>query len=348
METKTITFPGTETDRLRHVRLTAEDGAAVDRMAREVLSEYGSSTAPALLTAASELAHRLPDALVAELRGLRLHETAPALVVHGLPVDDQRIGPTPLNWQDRDQHDESEVQEVFLVLVSGLLGDIFGWSTLQNGRLIHDVLPMPDQENEQSGHGTVELAWHTEDGFHPYRCDYLLLLGLRNHDAVPTVIADIDRVRLSPGHRRVLAQPRFLIRPDTEHLNQARKLAASSGEVHPMQRMQDAPEPCSVLFGHPEQPYLRIDPVFMSALPGDAEAEEALGALTAELQRHLVDVPLDAGDLLVVDNYKAVHGRSAFTARFDGTDRWLKKAIVTRDLRRSRAHRAAAHDRVLI
>jgi Fe(II)/alpha-ketoglutarate-dependent arginine beta-hydroxylase len=347
METNTI-IPDTDNGVVRHVRLTPEDGAALDVLTRQVLSEYGSSTAPELLVAAPDLARRLPVALVEELRDLRLREAVPALVVHGLPVDDQRIGPTPLDWQDRDQHDESEVHEVFLVLVSGLLGDIFGWSTLQNGRLVHDVLPMPNQEEEQSGHGTVELAWHTEDGFHPYRCDYLLLLGLRNHDAVPTVIAGVDQVRLSARHRRVLAEPRFLIRPDTEHLNQARKLATSSGEVHPMQRLQDAPEPCAVLFGHPEQPYLRIDPVFMSAVPGDAEAVEALEALTGELQRRLVDVALGAGDLLVVDNYKAVHGRSAFTARFDGTDRWLKKAIVTRDLRRSRAHRRAAHDRVLI
>jgi Fe(II)/alpha-ketoglutarate-dependent arginine beta-hydroxylase len=346
METNTV-IHDTEDDLIRHVRLTPADGATLDALTRHVLAEYGSSTAPELIAAAPELALRLPAELVEELRNLRLHEAVPALVVHGLPVDDQRIGPTPLDWRDRDQHDESAVHEVFLVLVAGLLGDVFGWSTLQNGRLVHDVVPMPDQEQEQSGHGTVELAWHTEDGFHPYRCDYLLLLGLRNHDAVPTVIAGVNQVRLRPEHHRVLAQPRFLIRPDTEHLTQARRLAEDSGAVHPMQVMQDAPEPCAVLFGHPEQPYLRIDPVFMSALPGDAEAAEALDALTGELQRRLVDVPLAAGDLLVVDNYKAVHGRSGFTARFDGTDRWLKKAIVTRDLRRSRAHRRAAHDRVL-
>ena len=346
MATNTITPARTEHGLVRHIWLLPDDGAKVDALTRAVLAEYGASTAPALLAAAPELAHRLPAALVEELRSLRLRESVPALVVHGLPVDDRRIGPTPLDWRDRDEHDASEVHEVYLVLVSALLGDIFGWSTLQNGRLVHDVLPMPTQEREQSGHGTVELAWHTEDGFHPHRCDYLMLLGLRNHDAVPTVVAGIDRVRLTAAHRSVLAQPRFLIRPDTEHLNQARTLA-DPGETHPMQRMQDAPEPCAVLFGHPDQPYLRIDPVFMSALPGDTEAAEALEALTGELERKLVDVALGAGDLLVVDNYKAVHGRSAFTARFDGTDRWLKKAIVTRDLRRSRAHRSAAHERVL-
>jgi Fe(II)/alpha-ketoglutarate-dependent arginine beta-hydroxylase len=346
MNTRTPTR--TEQAVVGHVRLSPENGARLDALSRDLLSEHGSSTAPSLIAAVPALAHRLPATLVEELRELRLRETVPALVVHGLPVDDQGIGPTPLDWQDRDEHDESEVHEVFLVLVAGLLGDIFGWSTLQNGRLVHDVLPMPTQEKEQSGHGTVELAWHTEDGFHPYRCDYLLLLGLRNHDAVPTVVAGVDRVRLAREHRSVLAQPRFLIRPDNEHLNRARELVEGTGEVHPMQRMQDSPEPCAVLFGHPDQPYLRIDPVFMSAMPGDAEAAEALDALAGELQRNLVEVALDAGDLLVVDNYKAVHGRSAFSARFDGTDRWLKKAVVTRDLRRSRAHRGAAHERVLL
>jgi len=45
-----------------------------------------------------------------------------------------------------------------------------------------------------------------------------------------------------------------------------------------------------------------------------------------------VGVALDAGDLLVVDNAVAVHGRSAFPARFDGTDRWLQRTFVVPDL----------------
>jgi len=35
-----------------------------------------------------------------------------------------------------------------------------------------------------------------------------------------------------------------------------------------------------------------------------------------------------------------VHGRKPFTARFDGTDRWLKRVCITRDLRKSRDARA--------
>ena len=41
---------------------------------------------------------------------------------------------------------------------------------------------------------------------------------------------------------------------------------------------------------------------------------------------------LDAGDLLVIDNRRAVHGRSKFRARFDGTDRWLQRTFVVDEL----------------
>ncbi|MFD1046061.1 fructose-bisphosphatase class II, partial [Kibdelosporangium lantanae] len=70
-------------------------------------------------------------------------------------------------------------------------GDAFSWSTLQDGRLIHNVVPIEGDETEQSGHGQVLLEWHTEDGFHPYRCDYLLLFGMRNHDRVPNTGVDM-------------------------------------------------------------------------------------------------------------------------------------------------------------
>jgi hypothetical protein len=36
-----------------------------------------------------------------------------------------------------------------------------------------------------------------------------------------------------------------------------------------------------------------------------------------------------------------------FTARYDGTDRWLKRINVTHDLRRSRAMRASAGNRLI-
>jgi L-asparagine oxygenase len=50
-------------------------------------------------------------------------------------------------------------------------------------------------------------------------------------------------------------------------------------------------------------------------------------------------VVLEPGDLLVVDNNVAVHGRSPFTPRFDGYDRWLQRSFVVTDLAPSAGQR---------
>ena len=71
----------------------------------------------------------------------------------------------------------------------------------------------------------------------------------------------------------------------------------------------------------------------------DEEADDALCALAGATAACHTSVALDAGDLLVVDNTVAVHGRSPFTARFDGTDRWVQRAFVVTDLAPSAADR---------
>ncbi|WP_438388899.1 guanitoxin biosynthesis L-enduracididine beta-hydroxylase GntD [Actinopolyspora saharensis] len=329
-------------------KLTEEEQQQIHELLDRLSSEYSSAEDPSFLDTTARLAYLLPDRLVQTVRRFRFDETSATLVLRGLPVDSEAIGATPLSWDGQQDPTSTLRYEQYLVLTAGLLGDVFGWSTLQKGRLVHNVVPMPSEQKEQSGHGTIRLDWHTEDGFHPYRCDYLLLLGLRNHDRVPTTVSGVDEVSLPPEHRSVLRQQRFLIRPDTEHLSRAEDLVAGTGRRHPIQRMQEEPEPCAVLFGAEEHPYLRVDPAFMEPLPGDEEAVAALTDLTDQLEEKLTDVVLGPGDLLVVDNYKAVHGRSAFEARFDGTDRWLKKSVVSRDLRKSRELRGEPGSRVLL
>ena len=53
---------------------------------------------------------------------------------------------------------------------------------------------------------------------------------------------------------------------------------------------------------------------------------------------------LEPGDLLVIDNNVAVHGRTPFVARFDGTDRWLQRTFVVADLAPSAADRDGPRD----
>ncbi|MFJ2159148.1 MULTISPECIES: guanitoxin biosynthesis L-enduracididine beta-hydroxylase GntD [unclassified Streptomyces] len=329
--------------------LSAEEISSLQQLLTDPSVAQNDPGEQAFYDNAWELVSHVPIGLRRFLEEFRRNDAAAGFLLSGFGVDDAAVGPTPRNWAEGAAAGRTRREELFLALMGQCLGEVFSWPTLQSGRLIQNVLPIAGEEGEQSGHGSdVLLEWHTEDAFHPYRCDYLALFGIRNHDRVPTTLASIQEVQLSADTRQVLSEPRFYILPDDEHLRQLAVQRPNDPGLLRMREMRDNPEPVAVLFGAGDSPYLRIDPYFMRCVDGDAVAEMALKELVMELERVQQDVVVEAGTLLVVDNYLAVHGRRAFTARYDGADRWLQKAVVARDLRKSRSARESAAGRLLV
>ncbi len=70
--------------------------------------------------------------------------------------------------------------------------------------------------------------------------------------------------------------------------------------------------------------------------------------LIRAIDKNSTGIVLLPGVCLFIDNYKAVYGRSSFKARFDGTDRWLKRVNIARDLRKSRGVRKAPASWVIL
>ncbi|SEK58069.1 guanitoxin biosynthesis L-enduracididine beta-hydroxylase GntD [Nonomuraea pusilla] len=286
------------------------------------------------------LAALLPEHLVLALRRLMLEESAPVTVVRGFPVPED-LAPTPLHWRAADPA-ATLVPDLYLMLLGSVLGEPFGWRTLQEGRLVSSVLPIPGGEQEQTGHSSdVCLEFHGEDAFHDMRCDYLGLLCLRNPDRTPTTVGAVDLSRLPESDAAILSQPRFRLWADDELRRNSATLTGDEAATD-----WTGERVVRVLFGHPRAPYLRIDPAYMRG--SDEPAASALRRLAERLGESLVDVVLEPGDACLIDNYRAVHGRKPFTARYDGTDRWLRRVMVTRDLRKSRALRASAPSRVIL
>ena len=245
---------------------------------------------------------------------------------------------------------------MLFVLLGSLLGDLIGWATQQDGHLIHEVMPIKSEEHEQISTGSEQVIWwHNEDAFHPYRGDYVGLLCLRNPDGIATTFTSMDQVHLSVHHREILFEPRFVIRPDASHQNTngAPHHAPENNHNYLVRTAYDQikelaqnPPKLPILFGSRVAPYIRIDPYFMDK-PDDAETQCALNSLIREVDAHLTEIVLQPGDCLFVDNYRAVHGRKSFTARYDGTDRWLKRVNITRDLRKSREARVTCRSRTV-
>ncbi|QKV90498.1 TauD/TfdA family dioxygenase [Streptomyces sp. NA02950] len=330
-------------------RLDAAEATALRKIASDLADVYGAPSLPDFFDQAHAAEELLPAGLRSFLLSFRRTERAAACLVHGFRVDDVLLGPTPEHWRQAIHGKSARDQELWLALCGMVLGDPFGWVTLQEGRIIQNILPISGDEERQSGYGSESLLeFHTEDGFHPNRCDYLLLFGLRNPDRVPTIVASVRHTRLSDRDRTVLAEGRFHILPDTEHIRQLEKDAPGHPALAKLYEMVERPPLTAVLSGDRLNPYLRIDRPFMRVRSGDTEAEAALDRLMAELHRVQQDIVVAPGSLLIVDNYRAVHGRRPFSARYDGTDRWLKKLTVSRNLRRNFSGYALDSHRVIV
>jgi hypothetical protein len=177
---------------------------------------------------------------------------------------------------------------------------------------------------------------------------------LRNDDAVATTYSSLDDIAPTREEWEVLSRSCFTIRPDPSHLPSSqpdRQLTDAQAELlqrslNRIVQMQESPVPMQILFGDPARPYLRIDPAFMVPT-GNPECDEAVARISAKIEAAMVGVALRPGELLVIDNYRVVHGRAAFRPRYDGTDRWLKRLNIVRDLRKSREARTSPAGRVI-
>ena len=315
---------------MHRLELTEGEVGAILPLVKEVASQHGSVEEADFLDSASTYAQELPRRLRRFLNAFRLREPSGVCVISGYPVDDFKIGKTPGHWRKELGSSSTMEEEVFLNLCGALLGDAIAWSHQRDGLICQDLVPIEGHKDEMLGSGSeLELVWHTEDARYPYRGDYIGLMCLRNPDAVPTTFASIDEVRLDPDQVEVLFEPRFVFRPDPSHPTDSER------------------EKAPVLFGDPRSPYVRFDPYSMDR-PETEEARSAMDYLIRAVDENLTGVALLPGECLFIDNYKAVHGRSSFKARFDGTDRWLKRINIARDLRKSRDVRTAPASRVIL
>jgi L-asparagine oxygenase len=306
---------------MSHV-LSDADRDAVREVALELAGQAARVDDPAWLDSAREAASRLPSALGAAVRRFRRDAGREGvLLVRGLPVDSETLPPTP-TVGGSVQH-EPTVPASALVLTSLQLGEVVAFQQEKGGALVQNVVPVPGKEDFQGNAGSVRLKMHTENAFHRNSPDYVILMCLRNdHDNVAGLLTSSVRCaveQLSDRTREVLGEPRFII--------------AAPGSFEGA----EIPLPRAVLDGDPDDPDIRVD--FASTDPLDVTAANALDQLQDAFDMVRRTFVLSPGDLAIVDNRIAVHGRTSFRPRYDGQDRWLQRTYVQLDARRSRPNR---------
>ncbi len=308
--------------------LGAEDSQAIKEASLTVAAEYCRYPLDdsRVLAAAASAARNLPAPLIEKLVDFRVDgNEAGAMLVKNVPVDDI-LPPTPPDGMAPADWTRLPVTSISHLAIMSVLGDPIAYADEKAGRVIQDTIPVRGAERRQENTSSALLELHVEDCFHPFKPHFLGLHCLRpDHSRTGlTVVGDVrsalSELPVKTVHQ--LRQPVYHVRLSTSFVAPG---APRYSDMMP------------ALAGPSHDPEICVG--FTATDSTTAGGTRALDALFNVVSRNLTGVILDRADLLIVDNLRAVHGRTGFTPRYDGTDRWLRRCFVVADIHRSRAVR---------
>ena len=304
-------------------RYRVSDAESADLLALAASVTADPATDPAGFTLqAARAARRSPGALWDVLHCFGLAgSTSGILVVRGLPVGD--LPPTP---QGNGHHvgattEAARVQAV----VNSCLGHMVGYEAEAGGRLFQDMVPSPALARTQTSQSSrVVLEAHTEQSFSELRPDVVSLMCLRGDPAAATYVFPATDLlpHLTAAEQEMLRRPLW-----TFAVDQSFRLGGDTFVAG------DVRGPFPVLTGPAEDPVFRFDQDLQRGTT--PEAQGLLEKIIDLYCRHRREHVLVPGDLLLLDNHRAIHGRSAFEPVYDGAQRFVLRSFVVRDLLRS-------------
>lgn len=253
------------------------------------------------------------------------------LVFRGLQVGD--VPPTPLD--NATAVGSTTLLAKQLAVLAEFAGDMVAYEAEGNGFLLQDMVPNPRLARAQESQGSkVELEAHTEQMFSPLRPDYVVLGCLKGDLTADTYVFDANSLMSHFTGAEIAA------------MRESRWTTTIDSSFKPFVRKPDEVRgPWPIISGSQADPTMLIDQDLMSGIDSEAQLllERVIEVYVAHRNRH----NLAPGDVLFLDNSRAMHGRSPFIPRFDGTDRMITRGFVTRDRGRLRPYLARDRRTVL-
>ncbi|KAF2720002.1 Clavaminate synthase-like protein [Polychaeton citri CBS 116435] len=254
---------------------------------------------------------------IAEILDFHTSPSAPGVcLITGLPTD-PILPPTPIDGNGTPDK-QTFVSEGCLLGIAQLLGMPFGFASEKNGATIHNVCPVRDAETEQSnGSSRIDLSLHVENAYFDERPDYLALYCLRQDPSKQARTSYADArcalAELDPDDVAQLQRPVYSVpSPPSHHRGMGGEQWSG---LRPAIQSREAPDVICHFPGMRAQ---------------DQRAQRALDNFERALsQPHVLrHAALQPGSLLLINNRKAVHGRTSFRALYDGNDRWLQRVYI--------------------
>jgi L-asparagine oxygenase len=248
------------------------------------------------------------------------------LLIKGLENIEKDIPDTPNN--NKNKVGETTILAKIQAILLCSISDIIAYEAECYGNIFQDVVPIQKMEKEQTSlSSNTELEIHTEQAFSKLRPDLISLGCLRGDPNAITYILPVQTIidNLSDGDVELLKQPLWKTGIDL------------SFKLNNYEFMEgDIRGPMPIL----DQDYRsngRYNLLFDQDLMFGITEESNL------LIKKIVDIyyqdrishNLKPGEIIIIDNRHAVHGRSPFFPKYDGKDRFLVRCFSVFDYNNS-------------
>lgn len=262
--------------------------------------------------------HGLSTHIVTKIRSMKVDSLAAGVLkICNLPIDDP-LPLTPPSARRSDIQKQTFAAEVVLTGIAALLGEPIGYEAEKEGALVHDLIPVVNTDKPLSNEGSkVDFGLHVEDAIFTVREHFIILFGQRQ-DRLKQAVTPVAVVRdilphLPESIIDELFKEQFIIRKPYI-LDRANVEAYST--------------PVSILSGPMENPTVRVT-LYEGGTHATTPAGNAALSLFREVANKVaIKYKIQPGEMVVINNFQALHGRSAFKAYGDGLDRYLMRSYV--------------------
>lgn len=205
-----------------------------------------------------------------------------------------------------------------IAILNQYLGEMISYEGEGYGRLFQDMVPKQSLSKTQTSlSSNVELEIHTEQAFSDLRPEILTLGCLRGDENAITYILPVNIIlnQMDESKINLLRKPLWKIGVDLSFKINCDKFI--NGELR---------GPIPIIYGSEKDPLLVFDQDLMIGI--NEEAEKLKNEIIQIYYKYRYSHVLKPGEIIFIDNKRAVHGRSIFNPKFDGTDRFIIRSFV--------------------
>lgn len=294
-----------------------------------------------------ELSNLLPENIKTELKNLLdnlISSLNPFIIFkfnNHLVNEHQNIPDTPPN--NKHKTGEKTILAKIQALLVSFISNLVSYEAEGYGRIFQDIVPDIQMANQQSSVGSnKELEIHTEQAFSKLKPDFLSLACVRGDKSALTYILPLNTILryLDGPAKKLLQTPLWKIGVDYSFKQYGNEFIDGNERG-----------PIPIININCEDTELEADPklVFDQDLMIGVteEANEIIKKITNIYYEHRIQHCLQPGEIMIINNNKAVHGRSGFTPNYNGKDRFLIRCFGMINENYQRTSYARTHDNVM-